>query len=165
MSAPWRLGFNDPTVIGWLVTGGYFSVSIICVFAARKHPCEHLIALSWLLLGMGPFLFYLNKQLDLQTLFKKWFNRIEVEQGWSGQRRIVVGYSVAGASAIIAVMGAIVVRRLPRQAGNLRWAFVFLGCLLVGFLFQYLPLGSVSGILVFWFFRSFGPAMEFGSLI
>ncbi|MDC0503816.1 hypothetical protein OAN94_06025 [Verrucomicrobiales bacterium] len=124
-----------------------------------------MIALSWLLLGMGPFLFYLNKQLDLQTLFKKWFNRIEVEQGWSGQRRIVVGYSVAGASAIIAVMGAIVVRRLPRQAGNLRWAFVFLGCLLVGFLFQYLPLGSVSGILVFWFFRSFGPAMEFGSLI
>jgi hypothetical protein len=144
-SADWSLGFNDPTVIGWLVTGGYFAVSILCVFAAGRHSFERVIFLSWLLLGLVLVLLCLNKQLDLQTLFKEWFDRIEVNQDWSGQRRMVIGYSLAGASAIIAVVGAMAFRRLPRQAGNLRWAIVCLGCLLVGLMLQYLPLGSFSG--------------------
>ena len=108
------------------------------------------------------FLFLcVNKQLDLQTLLKEWFNNFVVAYGWSNQRRLIIGGTLTGASAIIAVGGAMVFRRLPRQAGNLRWAFGFLGCLLVGLLLQYLPLGSVSGILVFSIFGASDGVWQF----
>ena len=85
--------------------------------------------------------------MDLQTLFKERFDRIEVNRGWSGQRRMVMSYSLVAASASIAVGGLMVFRRLPRQEGNLRWAFVCLGSLLVGLLLQYLPLEPLSRVL------------------
>ncbi len=143
------------------MTVGYLAVSILCVFAAKRRTCERLICLAWLLLGTIFFLLCANKQLDLQTLFKEWFNSFVMAYGWSSQRRVIIGGSLAGASAIIAVMYAIVVRRLPRGAKNLRRALVCLGCLLVGLLLQYLPLGSVSGILGFSIFGASDGVWQF----
>jgi len=135
---PWKPGFGDPTILGWVTTVAYFIATGLCgAYALRisKHvsrPSElggHRA--FWWSLTVFMLLMSVNKQLDLQILVLQIARQISQEQGWSAERAAVRKWLVVGSG----LFGLILIgwlgwtfRRLWR-----RYALVLLGIALLGF--------------------------------
>ena len=141
----WTWGFNDPTVMGWTLTGTYFLAAVAAWRAgstgsSRERTAWGLLALALVILG-------LNKQLDLQNLLRDRARELYLEQGWYGSRHLLMGLALTGVLLALAG-GALVLRRgLPGLTRPLRRAlFLFLGLAGV-ILLRFLPIPALSGLL------------------
>jgi len=86
----WSLGFNDPTVLGWITTAGYLLATALSLRAMRIGKQKGAsYARFWLILAAVLLLLGLNKQIDLQTLLQRTGSRIALESGWYEQRNLV----------------------------------------------------------------------------
>ena len=91
----WTLGFNDPSLPGWITTAGYFLAAAIGLHLARKARREgSLHRQFWFVLSAALVVLGLNKQLDLQTLVLKAGSRIASGPDGTGRKRSV-GFALA----------------------------------------------------------------------
>ena len=147
----WTWGFNDPTVMGWTLTGAYFLAAGAAGWAAWRagsagSPPERT---AWGLLALALVMLGLNKQLDLQTLLQDWVKQVLEGQGWYPQRRVLLGAFTLG--TVLALIGAAppLLRRMSHNSWQLRHAWIGLCCLLVMILLRFLPFRPLSGFLEF----------------
>ena len=145
----WTWGFNDPTVMGWTLTMGYFAAALACGIAARRAASvgPRRERMMWGLLALALVILGLNKQLDLQNLLRDRSRELYLEQGWYASRHLLIGLALTWVLVALAA-GALVLRRgLPALTPPLRRALVlFLGLAGV-ILLRFLPIPALSGLL------------------
>ena len=101
---PWKLGFGDSTVLGWVTTVAYFIATGLCLAyvlrAKRLSPTVQYNSRRAFWWGLTVFMLFmsLNKQLDLQTLVLQVGRRIAWEQGWYAERVVVRKWIIVGFS-------------------------------------------------------------------
>ena len=149
----WTWGFNDPTVMGWALTGAYFLAAVAAGWAAgwaawragaAGPPRERT---AWGLLALALGLLGLNKQLDLQNLLRDRSRELYLEQGWYASRHLLIGLALTGVLLALAGAGWVLRRWLPGLTRPLRRAlFLFLGLASV-ILLRFLPIPALSGLL------------------
>lgn len=104
----WTPGIGDPTFLGWMTVLAYFYAALSSfrvVYASHElFPSSARQRQLWLLLGLCLTFLALNKQLDLQTLFKEVMQALAIEQGWYGDRRVVQRAFIV-ALGVISVLG------------------------------------------------------------
>ena len=101
----WRLGFGDPTVLGWVTTVAYFVATGFCgayVLRIGKHVPRpagfdgHRV--FWWCLTVFMLLMSINKQLDLQILILQVARQISLSQGWFAERTTVRKWMIVGSA-------------------------------------------------------------------
>jgi hypothetical protein len=107
-SGAWRFGVGDPTIAGWLITGGYVLAALRCLSAARADLLSAALrpdARPWLCIAAFAAVLGINKQLDLQTLLIEWGRTAALEGGWYERRRIAGGvfFGVLGLTTVLTV--------------------------------------------------------------
>ena len=145
----WTWGFNDPTVVGWALTGTYFLAAVAAGWAAWRAGSTgpRMERAAWSLLAWAMGLLGLNKQLDLQNLLRDRARELYLEQAWYSSRHLLMGLALTGVLAILAGAGWVLRRGLPGLTRPLRRAlFLFLGLASV-ILLRFLPLPALSGLL------------------
>lgn len=125
----WSFGFNDPTLLGWIMTAAYFLAAALGFHLWQRTRREGSpLSRFWLVLAVALLFLGFNKQLDLQTLLLKSVSRIAQTTGWYGQKELVRIASVAAAGAAVMASGIwLFVRKpayLPRDP--LLWAAIAL---------------------------------------
>jgi hypothetical protein len=125
----WSFGFNDPTLLGWIMTAAYFLAAALGFHLWQRARREGSPLLRfWQVLAIAVLFLGFNKQLDLQTLFLKSASRIAQASGWYGQKELVRIASVAAAGAAVLAAGIWLFARkrahLPRDP--LLWAAIAL---------------------------------------
>lgn len=122
----WRLGFNDPTIAGWLAVAGY---ALTAVLAWRAGARARRAGLAfdrrfWWLACAALVLLGANKQLDLQVLVTDIGRWWAVESGWYRERRTFQkAFMLAGAAAAaLALAGGFLATR--GRAGAIRLALL-----------------------------------------
>jgi hypothetical protein len=151
----WRPGVGDPTFIGWLIVGCYFTAAILCAWALHVAKIGATMAADferdrrfrdrsaayrasfrfWALLAGACLLLGVNKQLDLQTWLTEVGRNIATEQGWIHERRriqsLVVGLIALGGLSTLGTLLYLTRELLPRHV----LAFVgtiLMACFLLG---------------------------------
>jgi hypothetical protein len=125
----WKLGFNDPTITGWITTTVYILIALLCLAYAR---CEEPLRghrVFWWSLAVGLFVIGLNKQLDLHVLLETVCRVIVKRCGWYPQHRIIqlcLVASLATASLTLLIAIGLTACGISR----LRW-LAFCGILLL----------------------------------
>jgi len=131
----WSLGFNDPSVLGWITTAGYLLATALSLRAMRIGKQKGAsYARFWLILAAVLLLLGLNKQLDLQTLVQKTGSRIAIEYGWYEQRNLVrYGFIVVAAMGLLAGgFWLIATKRIALPRNPLLWLSIALILVFVG---------------------------------
>ncbi len=91
----WVAGLGDPTAMGWLTVAAYFLTLVLCLCCAArplfssKEDDRATDLRFWLVLAALMFVFGINKQLDLQTLFTATFKNIAQATGLYGIRGLL----------------------------------------------------------------------------
>lgn len=135
-STSWRLGFGDPTLIGWIIAVGYLLTALGCAWAFRVARVGARLAgqwegterrgrdrtmayrasfLFWLLLCAAFLFLGVNKQVDIQILLTDLGREIARSQGWYEQRAGVLG----GLLALILGAGLVTLAVLLRMTRDL----------------------------------------------
>jgi hypothetical protein len=145
----WTWGFNDPTVMGWGLTGAYFLAAVAAGVAAWRTgsagPRRERAA--WSLLAWALGLLGLNKQLDLQNLLRDRARELYLEQGWYASRHLLIGLALTGGLLALAAGGWALRRGLPGLSRPLRRALLLFPSLAGVILLRFLPIPSLSGLL------------------
>jgi hypothetical protein len=116
----WTFGFNDPTLLGWIMTAAYFLAAALGFHLWQRARREGSpLSRFWLVLAIALLFLGFNKQLDLQTLLLKSASRIARALGWYGQKDLIRAGSVAVAGTAILAAGVWLFARkrayLPRN--------------------------------------------------
>jgi len=92
----WKLGFNDPTITGWITAVIYILIALLCLAYARCEEPSRGHRVFWWSLAAGLFVMGLNKQLDLHVLLETVCREIIKRYGWYPQHRIIQFCLVTG---------------------------------------------------------------------
>ncbi len=158
----WTLGFNDPSVMGWVLTIGYGMVALGCGRIARRmdygRKMERLI---WGLLGILLLLLAVNKQFDLQNLLRDQARGWFLHQSWYAHRRYVIGFGLLAAMAGLVIGSCLVWRTLPESSRPLRRTLTGVAALGVAVALRFLPVPVLTRVLGFTFFETQSPVWQF----
>jgi hypothetical protein len=107
----WRLHWDNPTFVGWIVVTAYIIAAVLCARSARiasEAPGQKGSFPIWSLLAAMLFFLGVNKQLDLQTLLIVLGRRAAAGGGWYDHRRLVqaafsAGFVLAAGVAVFAL--------------------------------------------------------------
>jgi len=125
----WKLGFNDPTIAGWMATAIYIFTALLCLAYARCAEPLRGHRVFWWSLAAGLLVMGINKQLDLHVLLEAVGRELAKRCGWYSQRRTIQTWLVTGlatASFVILVFIGWIVRGISLQ----RW-LAFCGIVLL----------------------------------
>jgi len=114
----WKLGFNDPTIAGWMATAIYIFTALLCLAYARCAEPSRVHRVFWWSLAAGLLVMGINKQLDLHVLLEAVGKELAKTHGWYTQRRRIQLWFVTGtatAGLIIMVFIGWIVRGISRQ--------------------------------------------------
>ena len=130
----WKLGIDDPTIVGWLTTAAFIATALLCcVYARCPEPLKgHRV--FWWSLAVGLLLLGVNKQLDLHVLLEAVGREIAKRHGWYAQRRIIQMLFLAGlttVSLVLAVFTAWALRGVWRQRRVAFCGIMFLAAFIV----------------------------------
>ena len=144
----WTLGFNDPSLIAWLLVAAYLCVAYLCWRAGKRTgggsqatsaPLWTLLALSFVLMGV-------NKQLDLHQPILDALRNIWTDQ--SGSKPIFWDSAILAVAGMVAIALGISFFTLLHKATRLaQWSFGILVSLLAAQAVRFLG-GPVSELLV-----------------
>jgi hypothetical protein len=134
----WHLQANDNSLGGWLATGIYAALIVICWWEVlRPTPAGNARARAlkrpfWIWLSLGVTAVGINKQLDLQTLLVQFGRSVARSVGMMEYRRLMqAAFAVAAAAAAAAIAAAL--WRLSKR-GSPSERLVIIGvCGLIGF--------------------------------
>ncbi len=109
------LGFatEDASAFGFVVTGLYGVVTILCTIAADRVSGRFWAAMAITLCLLG-----LNKQLDLQTDMLAFGRALALREGWYGWRRVLEAAALPAFALSLLAMLAIGVRMGAGRAGG-----------------------------------------------
>ncbi len=125
----WKLGFNDPTITGWITAVIYILIALLCLAYARCEEPSRGHRVFWWSLAVGLFVMGLNKQLDLHVLLETVCRVIVKRYGWYPQHRIIQFCLVTGlATASLTLL--IIIGLTACGVSRLRW-LAFCGILLL----------------------------------
>jgi hypothetical protein len=131
---------GDPTLLGWITTGLYFIVAMMCVRTGRTtartaiRPAEgRRHARFWLCIAALLVALGVNKQLDLQTLITQLGKNLAEAQGWYENRRWVqAAFVIFTLVAAIMLLGAFT--WMTRQMWSAYGLALFGLALIIGFI-------------------------------
>lgn len=139
----WQLQPNDPSIVAWLVTGGYLVAAGLGFHLSRRSlrsGCKEE-GRCWLFLTLVAAALGINKELDLQTLLIELVRETLRPMGWHDLHRAVQ----RGLAALAMVVMAVFAWRWVRANGRffrLR-PLVAVGMVLVG-AYVLLRVGSIN---------------------
>ncbi len=91
----WVPGIGDPSVIGWVTVGAYFSAAALC-WVCTRHPDDRLepryhpfYRQFWYSVALVLVLLGINKQLDLQSLLTVVGRSVVRSNGLNPHKRII----------------------------------------------------------------------------
>ena len=113
---------HDPTLWGWLVTGGYVGAAALAVAAGllqhRRSGAPRRLEWFWYGLAVALVALAFNKQLDLQSYGTKFGARHAWQNGWYGERQFVQTWFIRGVFAggcVVALALLLLFRRSSPQ--------------------------------------------------
>lgn len=85
----WHADFNDPSVVGWASTAGYFVAALFAWRAGERAPTRggQFERNFWRAICAAMIALGINKQLDLHVLVADIARDWSMQQGWYGARR------------------------------------------------------------------------------
>ena len=119
----WSPGIGDPTLLGWVTVGLYFTTAwlswrMIQKLRAIGRNDEHEITI-WRIIALLFLVLGINKQLDLQSAVTAIGRQIALHQGWYGRRETVQFAFIAAVVGIcLAMLGYLLRRGLPSIRSN-----------------------------------------------
>jgi hypothetical protein len=121
----WSFSIGDNSLIGWLITFGYFLAAGSCIRAARR--AAEAEASFWFWAGVALLLLGLNKQLDLHAILIQEARGWARTGGWYQDRRtyqalFILLLLLAGIAGM-----TMLVRRFRGSSGALKAGIVGLG--------------------------------------
>ena len=184
----WRLGFGDPTVIGWVIAVCYLAAAVLCVWALfvarmgarlarrwrgperRRRDRTKAYQASFLFWGLLCVLFLflgVNKQVDLQTWLTEWGRDLATSQGWYEQRAqvqtvfvvVIVGGGLLTMTILLRMTRDLLPRHVPAFVG-----MILLGCFVASRALSFHELNDVldwapAGIKFRWMLEMAGIAI------
>lgn len=120
----WELGFNDPTLLGWLTVAGYLAAAL-CAWqaaAAARRAGVGFDRRFWLACCAAMAVLAVNKQLDFHTLITDLARYLAVQHDLYQQRRAYQKAFIAAVALGAGVAGAALWLAMRRRDGSLRLA-------------------------------------------